>query len=63
MGRVEVDPGFPKDLVPYMTKHAEVLLQEKKISAMPDLKKVLRTEFMDKAQRRFLTDKTGSPAI
>ena len=33
-----------------MTKHAEVLLQEKKISAMPDLKKVLRTEFMDKAQ-------------
>ena len=50
MGRVTVDPGFPKDLVPYMTKHAEVLLQEKKISAMPDLKKVLRTEFMDKAQ-------------
>ena len=50
MGRVTVDPGFPKDLVPYMTKHAEVLLQEKKISAMPDFKKVLRTEFMDKAQ-------------
>jgi NitT/TauT family transport system substrate-binding protein len=50
MSRVTVDPGFPKDLVPYMTKHAEVLLQEKKISAMPDFKKVLRTEFMDKAQ-------------
>jgi ABC-type nitrate/sulfonate/bicarbonate transport system substrate-binding protein len=50
MGRVTVDPGFPKDLVPYMTKHAEVLLQEKKISAMPDFKKVLRTELMDKAQ-------------
>jgi NitT/TauT family transport system substrate-binding protein len=50
MGRVTVDPGFPKDLVPYMTKHAEVLLQEKKISAMPDFKKVLRTDFMDKAQ-------------
>jgi NitT/TauT family transport system substrate-binding protein len=50
MGRVTVDPGFPKDLVPYMTKHAEVLLQEKKISAIPDFKKVLRTEFMDKAQ-------------
>ena len=33
-----------------MTKHAEVLLQEKKISAMPDWKKVLRTDFMDKAQ-------------
>ncbi|MBX9841573.1 MAG: ABC transporter substrate-binding protein [Xanthobacteraceae bacterium] len=50
MGRVTVDPGFPKDLVPYMTKHAEVLLQEKKISAIPDFKKVLRTDFMDKAQ-------------
>jgi NitT/TauT family transport system substrate-binding protein len=50
MKRVTVDPGFPKDLVPYMTKHAEVLLKEKKISAMPDFKKVLRTEFMDKAQ-------------
>jgi len=50
MGRVAVDPGFPKDLVPYMTKHAEVLLKEKKISAMPDFKKVLRTDFMDKAR-------------
>ena len=33
MGRVEVDPGFPTDLVPYLTQHAEVLLQEKKISS------------------------------
>ena len=51
MGRVTVDPGFPKDLVPYMTKHAEVLLQEKKISAMPDWKKALRTEYMEKARK------------
>jgi ABC-type nitrate/sulfonate/bicarbonate transport system substrate-binding protein len=50
MGRVAVDPGFPGDLVPYMTGHAEVLLKEKKISAIPDWKKVLRTDFMEKAR-------------
>src|SRR5437762_201486 len=50
MGRVEVDPGFPTDLVPYLTKHAEALIREKKISAMPDWKKALRTDFMDKAR-------------
>src|SRR6478736_4665253 len=50
LGRVDVDPGFPTDLVPYLTRHAEVLLQEKKISAMPDWKKALRTDFMEKAQ-------------
>jgi sulfonate transport system substrate-binding protein len=49
MGRVEVDPGFPHDLVPYLTHHAEALLKEKKISKMPDWKVALRTEFMDKA--------------
>jgi NitT/TauT family transport system substrate-binding protein len=50
MGRVVVDPGFPSDLVPYLTKHAESLLQEKKISAIPDWKKALRTDFMEKAR-------------
>jgi len=50
MGRVEVDPGFPTDLVPYLTKHAEALIKEKKISAMPYWKKALRTDFMDKAR-------------
>ena len=50
MSRVTVDPGFPTDLVPYMTGHAEALLKEKKISAMPDWKKVLRTDFMEKAR-------------
>jgi sulfonate transport system substrate-binding protein len=50
MGRVEVEPGFPHDLVPYLTKHTEVLIQEKKVSAMPDWKKALRTDFMDKAR-------------
>ena len=51
MGRVEVDPGFPSDLVPYLTHHAEVLIQEKKISKMPDWKVALRTDFMDKARK------------
>jgi NitT/TauT family transport system substrate-binding protein len=50
MGRVEVDPGFPTDLVPYLTKHAEVLIQENKVSKMPDWKKALRTDFMEKAR-------------
>ena len=50
MGRVAVDPGFPTDLVPYLTKHTEVLIQEKKVSAMPDWKKALRTDFMEKAR-------------
>jgi NitT/TauT family transport system substrate-binding protein len=50
MSRVTVDPGFPTDLVPYMTGHAEALLKEKKISAIPDWKKVLRTDFMEKAR-------------
>ena len=50
MGRVQVDPGFPTDLVPYLTKHTEVLIQEKKVSAMPDWKKALRTDFMEKAR-------------
>jgi ABC-type nitrate/sulfonate/bicarbonate transport system substrate-binding protein len=51
MGRVAVDPGFPSDLVPYLTHHAEVLIQEKKISKMPDWKVALRTDFMEKARK------------
>jgi ABC-type nitrate/sulfonate/bicarbonate transport system substrate-binding protein len=50
MGTVDVDPGFPKDLAPYMAHHAEVLLKTKKISKIPDWKVALRTEFMDKAR-------------
>ena len=49
MGRVEVDPGFPSDLEPYLKHHADVLIQEKKISKVPDWKTALRTEFMKKA--------------
>jgi NitT/TauT family transport system substrate-binding protein len=50
LGRVDVNPGFPKDLEPYLQKHAEVLLAEKKIGAIPDWKKALRPEFFEKAR-------------
>ena len=50
LATVDVDPGFPADLQPYMQRHAEVLLKEKKISAIPDWGKALRREFMDKAR-------------
>jgi ABC-type nitrate/sulfonate/bicarbonate transport system substrate-binding protein len=50
LGRVDVNPGFPSDLNPYMQQQAEVLLREKRIAAIPDWKKVLRTEFMEKAK-------------
>jgi ABC-type nitrate/sulfonate/bicarbonate transport system substrate-binding protein len=49
LARVEVDPGFPSDLVPGLTRDAEVLLREKKISAIPDWKKALRSDFWAKA--------------
>lgn len=50
LARVEVNPGFPTDLKPYMQQQAEILLREKKIAAIPDWSKVLRTEFMDRAR-------------
>ena len=42
-------PGFPSDLVPGLQKDAEVLLREKKISAIPDWKKALRPDLWAKA--------------
>jgi NitT/TauT family transport system substrate-binding protein len=50
LARVEVDPGFPPDLKPYMQEQAEILLREKKISAIPDWSKALRPDFMQKAR-------------
>jgi NitT/TauT family transport system substrate-binding protein len=50
MSRVEVDPGFPTDLKPYMQEQAEILLKEKKIPAIPDWGKALRPEFIEKAR-------------
>jgi ABC-type nitrate/sulfonate/bicarbonate transport system substrate-binding protein len=49
LARVEVNPGFPTDLAPGLQKDAEVLLREKKISAVPDWKKALRPELWAKA--------------
>ena len=50
LARVEVDPGFPPDLKPYMQEQAEILLREKKINAIPDWSKALRPDFMEKAR-------------
>ncbi len=50
LARVEVDPGFPSDLRPYMQKEAELLQKTSKISAIPDWSKALRPDFMDKAR-------------
>ena len=50
MSYVDVDPGFPGDLKPYMQEQAEILLKEKKIAAIPDWSKALRPDFMEKAR-------------
>jgi len=50
MATIDVDPGFPSDLKPYMQQQAEILLKEKKISAIPDWSKALRPDFMEKAR-------------
>src|SRR5215470_2245775 len=50
MANVEMDVGFPADVRPYLQQIAEGLLKEKKISAIPDWNKALRTEFMTKAR-------------
>jgi len=49
LATVDVEPGFPADLQPDLQRHAEVLLKEKKISALPDWSKALKREYMDKA--------------
>ena len=49
LARVEVQPGWPKDIVPYMQQQAEILLKENKIKAVPDWSKALRTEFLKQA--------------
>jgi ABC-type nitrate/sulfonate/bicarbonate transport system substrate-binding protein len=49
LARVEVNPGWPADLKPYMQKHAEILLNEKKIKAIPNWDKAFRMDFLKKA--------------
>ena len=50
LAAVEVNPGFPSDLAPYMQEQADILLRERKISAIPDWKRALRPEFMERAR-------------
>ncbi len=49
LSRVEVNPGWPADLEPYMTHHAEVLMAANKIKAVPDWNKAFRKDFLKKA--------------
>lgn len=49
LSRVEVQPGWPDDLKPYMTHHAQILLDTKKIKAIPDWDKAFRMDFLKKA--------------
>jgi NitT/TauT family transport system substrate-binding protein len=50
LARVDVNPGFPDDLKPYMQEQAQILQRERKISAIPDWSKALRPDFMAKAR-------------
>jgi len=50
LSHVEVGPGWPTDLKPYMEHHAEVLLTAKKIKAIPDWSKAFREDFLKKAE-------------
>jgi taurine transport system substrate-binding protein len=46
---VEVDPGSPSELEPYLREQADILLRQKIISAVPDWKKALRGDLWAKA--------------
>jgi NitT/TauT family transport system substrate-binding protein len=50
LSHVEVGLGWPSDLDPYMQHHAEVLLNNKKIKAIPDWDKAFRKDFLKKAE-------------
>ncbi len=49
LSNIEVGPGWPDDLDGYMKHHAEVLLEAKKIKAIPDFSKAFRKDFFKKA--------------
>ena len=49
LARVEVQPGWPADIKAYMTKQTQILIDEKKVKAMPDWDKALRMEFWKQA--------------
>ena len=47
---VEVEPGFPADLRPYLQDTAGGLLKEKKVAAIPDWGQALQPQFMERAR-------------
>jgi len=49
LARVEVSPAFPADIASNLQRDAEVLLREKKISAIPDWKRALRPDLWARA--------------
>ncbi len=49
LARVEVQPGWPANIKDYMTKQTQILVDEKKVKAMPDWDKALRMEFLKQA--------------
>jgi NitT/TauT family transport system substrate-binding protein len=50
LSRVEVSPGFPGDLEPYMQRQAEILLKNRTINAIPDWSTALRPDLMERAR-------------
>ena len=50
LSRVEVNPGFPGDLQPYMQEQAQILLQDKRIGVIPNWSTALRPDFMERAR-------------
>jgi NitT/TauT family transport system substrate-binding protein len=49
LARVEVQPGWPANIKDYMTKQTQILIDDKKVKAMPDWDKALRMEFLKQA--------------
>jgi NitT/TauT family transport system substrate-binding protein len=50
LAQIDVNPGFPADLKPYLQKEAERLIEAKTIKSVPDWSRALRPEFIEKAQ-------------
>ena len=50
LSRVEVSPGFPDNLKPYMQGQAEILVKGNTIKTVPDWSTALRPDFMAKAK-------------
>jgi NitT/TauT family transport system substrate-binding protein len=50
LSRVEVNPGFPRDLEPYMQQQAGTCSRTRRSNAIPDWKTALRPDFMERAR-------------